>query len=64
MVKKKTTPKKNLQSNALQIFAESVESVERELIQRENSSVICLEVTNERERRRRAGGGRRHVCEA
>ena len=75
MVRKKSTPVRNLRNNTLQILTERVESLERERIERENSSVICLEVPNtddddgvleERRRggRRRGGTGRgRHVCE-
>jgi len=67
MVRKKSTPVRNLRNNTLQILTERVESLERERIQRENSSVICLEVPNtdddgvDEERRR--GGRRTHVCE-
>ena len=67
MVRKKSTPVRNLRNNTLQILTERVESLERERIERENSSVICLEVPNtdddgvDEERRR--GGRRTHVCE-
>ena len=67
MVRKKSVPVRNLRNNTLQIFTQRLESLERERIQRENSSVICLEVPNTdddgvlEERRRR--GRRRHVCE-
>ena len=69
MVRKKSTPVRNLRNNTLQILTERVESLERERIERENSSVICLEVPNTDdddgvlEERRRRGGRRRHVCE-
>ena len=69
MVRKKSVPVRNLRNNTLQILTERVESLERERIERENSSVICLEVPNTDdddgvvEERRRRGGRRRHVCE-
>jgi uncharacterized Zn-finger protein len=67
MVRKKSTPVRNLRNNTLQILTERLESLERERIQRENSSVICLEVPNTDndgvdEERRRRGGRRTHVC--
>ena len=68
MVRKKSVPVRNLRNNTLQIFTQRLESLERERIERENSSVICLEVPNtddddgvDEEGRR--GGRRRHVCE-
>jgi KRAB domain-containing zinc finger protein len=67
MVRKKSKPVRNLRNNTLQIFTERVESLERERIERENSSVICLEVPNTDDdgvlEERRRGGRRTHVCE-
>ena len=67
MVRKKSTPVRNLRNNTLQILTERVESLERERIERENSSVICLEVPNTDDdgvvEERRRGWRRRHVCE-
>jgi hypothetical protein len=67
MVRKKSVPVRNLRNNTLQILTERVESLERERIQRENSSVICLEVPNTDDdgvlEERRRGGRRTHVCE-
>ena len=68
MVRKKSKPVRNLRNNTLQILTERVESLERERIERENSSVICLEVPNTDDddgvlEERRRGGRRTHVCE-
>ena len=69
MVRKKSTPKRNLRNNTLQILTERVESLERERAreqEEEMNNTICLAVPRRRDLGQRsagAGGRRRHVCE-
>jgi uncharacterized Zn-finger protein len=66
MVRKKSTPVRNLRNNTLQILTERVESLERERAREEEemNTTICLAVPRRRDLgHRRGGGGRTHVCE-
>ena len=67
MVRKKSTPKRNLRNNTLQILTERLESLERERAREEEemNTTICLAVPRRRDlgQRRGSGGRRRHVCE-
>ena len=66
MVRKKSTPVRNLRNNTLQILTERVESLERERAREEEemNNTICLAVPRRRDLgQRRGSGGRTHVCE-
>jgi hypothetical protein len=63
MVRKKSTPVRNLRNNTLQILTERVESLERERAREEEemNTTICMGVPRSGDLGQRRGG--RHVCE-
>ena len=67
MVRKKSTPKRNLRNNTLQILTKRVEREERERAREEEemNTTICLAVPRSGDlgQRRGSGGRRTHVCE-
>ena len=67
MVRKKSTPVRNLRNNTLQILTKRVEREERERAREEEemNTTICLAVPRSGDlgQRRGSGGRRTHVCE-